>query len=182
MSQTLDKFFKKFQDRLQTWGDKINLNGDYNKDTSIIATTQIIMNKNIWMYSYSNTVPESRSPTTSEVETIATSSIISHFQSDSECYQSIDSLPPSPKHPRIGQEAGVLVAHIDIAYMVKIWSLLTEHEKYNFYCYNFTPWYWLQVSVWRCSWISTSVFEKVQLVDLQIAREWWVLSSLCALC
>ena len=132
MSETLDKFFKKFQDHLQTRGNKINLNDDYNKNTFIIATTKIIMNKNIWMYTYSNSVPESRSFSTSEVETTATSSIISHFQSDSECYQSTDSLPSSPKHPRIGQEPDVSVVHIDIAYMVKSWSSLTEHEKYNF--------------------------------------------------
>ena len=31
-------------------------------------------------------------------------------------------------------------------------------------------------------WLSTSVFEKVQLVDLQLVREWWVLSFLWVLC
>ena len=62
MSQTLDRFFRKFQDHLQTQGNKINLNDDYNKNAFIIATTKIIMNKNICMYTCSNAVPESPSP------------------------------------------------------------------------------------------------------------------------
>ena len=64
------------------------------------------------MYTYSNTVPESHSPSTSEVKTAATSSIISPFQSDSESDQSTDSLPPSPMQPRIE----VSVVNIDVAY------------------------------------------------------------------
>ena len=102
---------RKFQDHLQTQGNKINLNDDYNKNTFIIATTKIIMNKNICMYTYSNTVPESPSPSTSEVETTATSSIISLFQSDSESDQSTDSLLPSPKQPRIEQDPEVSVVN-----------------------------------------------------------------------
>ena len=95
---------RKFQDHLQTQGIKINLNDDDNKNIFIISTTKINMNQNICMYTYSNTVPESPSPSTSEGETTATSSIISLFQSDSESDQSTDSLPPSPKQPRIKQE------------------------------------------------------------------------------
>ena len=94
------------------------------------------MNKNIGMYTYSNIVPESPSLSTPEVETTATSSIISLFQSDSESDQNTDSLPPSPKQPRIEKKLEVSVV---IAYLAKRRSSLTEHEKYNFYCYNFTP-------------------------------------------
>ena len=101
---------RKFQDHLQTQGNKINLNDDYNKNILTIATTKILMNKNICMYTYSNTVPESPSPSTSEVETTATSYIISLFQSDSESDQSTDSLPPSPKQPRYWARArGIIV-------------------------------------------------------------------------
>ena len=102
---------RKFQDHLQSQGNKINLNNEYIKNTFIIATTKIIMNKNICMYTYSNTVPESPSPSTSEVETTAKSFIISLFQSDSESDQSSDSLPPFPKQPRIEQEPEVSVAY-----------------------------------------------------------------------
>ena len=98
----------------------------------------IIMNKNICMYTYSNTVPESPSPSTSEVETTATSSIISLFQSDSESDQSTDSLPPSPKQLHIEYEPEVV--NINVAYLAKTRrSSLTKHEKYNCYCYHFTP-------------------------------------------
>ena len=133
------------------------------------------MNKNICMCTYSNTVPESPSPLTFEVETTATSS-------DSESDQSTDSLPPSPKQPRIERKPEVSVVNIDVAYLSKRRSSLTEHEKYSFYCYHFTPDIDLQVSMWRWSWLSTLVFDKVQLVYLQLARESWILSSLCALC
>ena len=109
------------------------MNDDYNKNTFVIAT-----NKNICMYTYSNTVPESPSPSTSEVETTATSSIISLFQSDSESDQSTDSLPPSPKQPRIEQEPAVSVVNIGEAYLAKRRGSLTKHEKYNFYCYHFS--------------------------------------------
>ena len=137
------------------------------------------MNKNICMYTYSNTVPQPPSSSTSEVETTSTSSIISLFQSDSESDQSTDSLPPSPKQPRIEQEPEVSVVNTDVPYLAKGRSSLTEHEKYNFYCYHFTPdiddkfprqgghgflhWY-----LRKYSWLT-------------IAREWWGLSSLCAL-
>ena len=67
---------RKFQDHLQIQDNKINLNDDYNKNTFIIATTKIIMNNNICMYTYNNTVLESSSPSTSEAEITATSSII----------------------------------------------------------------------------------------------------------
>ena len=125
---------RKFQDNLQTQGTKINLNDDYKKILIIIATTKIIMNKNICICIYSNTVPESPSPSTSEVVSTATSSIISLFQSDSESDQSTDSLPPSPIQPCIEQEPEALVVNIDVAYLAKRRSSLTEHEKYNFYC------------------------------------------------
>ena len=121
-------YSRKFQDNLLTQGNKINLNDDYNKNT---------MNKNIC--STNITVPESPSPSTSEVETTSTSSILSFFQSDSESDQSTDSLPPSPKQPRIKQEPEVSVVNIDVAYLAKRRSSLTEHEKYNFYCYHLTP-------------------------------------------
>ena len=130
---------RKFQDQLQTQGNNTNLNDNYNKNTFVIATTKIIINKNICMYTYSNTVPESPSPATSEVETTSTSSIISLFQSDSEPDQSTDSLPPFPKKPHIEQEPEVSVVNIDVAYLAKRKSSLTEHEKYNFYCFFFTP-------------------------------------------
>ena len=91
------------------------------------------------MYTYSTTDPESPSPSTSEVETTTISSIIPLFQSDSESDQSTDSLPPSPKQSRIEQEPEVSVVNIDVAYLVKRRSSLTECEKYNFYCYHFTP-------------------------------------------
>ena len=107
MSQTLDRFIKKVQNHLQTQGNKINLNDDYNKNTFTIPT---IMNKNISMYTYSITVPELPSPSTSEVETTATSCIILLFQSDSESDQSNDSLPPSPNQPCVEQEPEVSVA------------------------------------------------------------------------
>ena len=58
----------KFQDQLQTQDNKINWNDDYNKNTFIISTTKIVMNKNICMYTYSNTVLESPSPPTSDVD------------------------------------------------------------------------------------------------------------------
>ena len=64
---------------------------------------------------------------------------MSLFQSDSESDQSTGSLPPSPKQPRIEQEPEVSVVNIDVAYLAKRRSSLTEHEKYNFYCYHFTP-------------------------------------------
>ena len=98
------------------------------------------MNKNICMYTYSNTVPKSPSASTAaEIETTATSSIISLFQSDLESDQSTDSLPASPKQPRIEQEPEVSAVNIDVAYLARRRSSLTEHEKYNFYCYHFTP-------------------------------------------
>ena len=100
-------------------GNKINLKDDYNKNTFIIATTKIIMNINIYMYTNSNTFPKSPSPSTFEVETSATSSIISLFQSDSESDQSTDSLPPSLKQPHIEQEPGASVVDIDVAYLAK---------------------------------------------------------------
>ena len=137
MSQILDRCFKKVSRPLKAQGNKINLNNGYNKNKFIIATTEIIMNKNICMYTYSNTVPESPSPSTSEVKNTATSSIVSLFQSDSVSDQSTDSLPPSPKQPRIEQE--VSVVNVDVAYLAKRRSSLTEHEKYNFYYYHFTP-------------------------------------------
>ena len=125
---------RKFQDHLQTQGNKKKtLNDDYNKNTFIIATTKIIMNKNIFLYTYSNIVHESPSPSISEVQTTATSSIISLFQSDSESDQSIDSLPPSPKQPRIEQDPKVSVVYINVAYLAQRRSSLTEQEKYNFY-------------------------------------------------
>ena len=96
---------RKFQDHLQTQGNKINLNDDYNKNTLIIATTKIIMNRNICVHAYCNTDPESPSPSTFQVETTATSSIISLFQSDSESDQSTDSLPPFPKQPCIDKSS-----------------------------------------------------------------------------
>ena len=130
---------RKFQDHHQTQGNKINLNDDYNKNTFTISTTKIIMNKFFCMYTYSNTVPESPSPSTSEVETTATSSIISLFQSDLESNQSTDSLPLTPKQPRIKQEPEVSIVNIDVAYLAKTRSSLTDHENYNFYCYHFTP-------------------------------------------
>ena len=43
-------FSRKFQDHLQTQGNKINLNDDYT--TFIIATTKIIMNQKFCMYRY----------------------------------------------------------------------------------------------------------------------------------
>ena len=97
------------------------------------------MSKNICMYTFSNAVPESPSPSTSKVETTATSSIISLFQSNSESDQSSDSLPSSPKQPHIEQVPEVSVVNIVVAYLAKRRSSLTEHEKYNFYCYHFTP-------------------------------------------
>ena len=122
-----------FQDHLQTQGNKINLNDDYNIHNSY--------NKNNYAKTFActHTVSEPLSPSTSEVETTATSSIISLFQSNSESDQSTDSLPPSPKQPRIEQEPEVLVVNIDVAYLAKRRSSLTENEKYNFYCYHFTP-------------------------------------------
>ena len=128
-----------FQNHLQTQDNKINMNDDYNKNKFIIATITKIMNKNICMCTYSNTVSESPSPSTSEVETEATSSIISLFQYYSESDQSSDSLPPSPKQPCIEQEPELSVVDIDVAYLTKRKSSSTEHEKYNSYCYNFTP-------------------------------------------
>ena len=75
---------RKFQDHLQTQGSKINLNDDYNKNIFIMATTKIIMNKNIFMYTYSNTQSLNHPvPPTSEVDATSTSSIISLIQSDS---------------------------------------------------------------------------------------------------
>ena len=121
-----------------------------------------------------NTVPESPSPSTAEVETTATSSIISLFQSDSESDQSTDS-PPSPKQPCIEQEQKVSVINIDVPYLAKRRGSLTEHEKYNLYCYHFTL---ILITSFHVKVVvaSYTVFEKVQLVDLQLAREWWVLS------
>ena len=89
---------RKFQDHLQTQGNKINLNDDYNKNTFIIATTKILMNKNICMYTYSNTVPYHPVPQILKYKPQATSSY------DSEYDQSTDSLPPPPKQPPIEQE------------------------------------------------------------------------------
>ena len=48
----------------------------------------------------------------------------------------------------------MLVVNIDVAYLSRRRSSLTEHEKYNFYC---------------LSRLFTSVFEKVELFDLQLA-------------
>ena len=90
-------------------GNKINLNDDYQKCIHN-NSNKINMNKNICMYTYSNIVPESPSLLTSKVETTATSSIISLFQSDSESDQNTDSLPPSPKQPRTEKKPEVSVA------------------------------------------------------------------------
>ena len=89
-------------------------------------------------FACTHTVPEPPSPSTSEVETTATSSIISLFQSDSESDQSTDFLPPSPKQPHFEQEPEVSVVNIDVAYLAKRRSSLTEHEKYNFNFYQFS--------------------------------------------
>ena len=164
MSQTLDRFFK-----------KVSMN--------------IIMKKNIcnfWSRDYT-----------------ATSSIISLIQSDSESDQSTDSLPPSPKQPHIEQEPEVSLVNIDVAYLVKRRSSLSKHEKYNFYCYHFTPDInykfpceggrgFLHRYLRKYSWLSYSWQENggdcvpcvlfARSIDLQLARKWWVLCSLCALC
>ena len=87
------------------------------------------MNKNIRMYTYSKTVPESPSPSTTEVETTATSSIISLFRSNLESDRSTNSLPPSPKQPHIEQQPEVSVVNIDVVYVAKRRSSLTEHER-----------------------------------------------------
>ena len=121
------------------------------------------MNNFFCMCTYNNTVPESPSPSTSEVETTAISSITSLFQFDSVYDQSTDSLPPSPKQPRIEQGPEVSLVYIYVAYWAKRRSSLAEHEKYNFNCYHFTP-------DNDYSLLSTSVFEKVQLVDLIAKR------------
>ena len=98
---------RKFQDCLQNQGNKIILKDDYNKNIFIRATTKI--NRTKHLHTYSNTVPKSPSPSTYEVETTATFSIISLFQSDLESDQSTDYLPTSPKQPRIEQESEVSV-------------------------------------------------------------------------
>ena len=90
------------------------------------------------LHTHTVIVPESPSSSTSEVETTATSSIISFFhQSDSESDHSSDFLPPSPKQPRIEWVPEVSVVR-DVAYLAKRKRSLTEREKYNFYCYHFT--------------------------------------------
>ena len=53
---------RKFQNYLRTQGNKINLNDDYNKDTFIIASLIIVLNKNISIYIYSNKIHESPNP------------------------------------------------------------------------------------------------------------------------
>ena len=108
---------------------------------------------------------------------------ITLFQSDSESDQSTDSLPTSPKQPCIEQEPEVLVVNIDVAYLAKRRSSLTEHEKYNFYCYHFTPDidYKFHVKVVMAFYISIweSIVGWLQLVrkiyevcDLHAAREY----------
>ena len=125
---------RKCQNHLQTQGNIIDLNDDYNKKYIHNSYNKNYEQKHLHVHIYSITVPESPSPSTT-----ATSSIISLFQSDSESDQSTDSLPPSPKQPRIEQEPEVSVVNIRVAHLAKRRSSLTEHEKYNFYCYHFTP-------------------------------------------
>ena len=61
--------------------------------------------------------------------------------SDSSDYDhSPESFPPSPKQPRIEEEAGyTLAANVDVADVAKRRSTLTESEKYNFYENHFSP-------------------------------------------
>ena len=74
------------------------------------------------------------------------------------------------------------LVNIDLAYLAKRRGSLTEHEKYNFYCYHFSPDIDYKFTHEGGCGFQLLVFQKVQLVDLQLAREWWVLSSLCDLC
>ena len=112
---------RKYQDHLQTQGNKIKMNDDYNKNN--------YEQKHLHVHTVIQSLPESPSPSTSEVETTATSSITSLFQSDSESDQSTDSLLPSIKQPRIEQEPEVSVVNTDVAYLAKTRSSLTEHKS-----------------------------------------------------